>query len=596
MCFFRTDTLEVLNVNAAAAALYQYTVDEFCTKTIADLRPDGDIHHFETIVSGHEVGNELYHPTGIFRNKRKDGKIIYVDVSVSRIDKQIRMLTLKDVTGVEMACHKLDCFFNMSIDLLYIADQGDNYRRINNAWAEKLGYTMEELNAMPSVLDIVHPDDKERTASRISSAYKQKETYTTYHNTLRKKDGTKLHVTWNTSFDYLHGLIISIGRDTTRELNEKEGLYLLSSAVENTSEGIMITSAEKDSHTGKRTIVYVNDALSKLTGYSKSELLDVSPAVFQGEKTSKNVIAKMSKALAAFKPVEAEVINYKKDGTEYWLSLNIVPVFDDEGKCTHFVSIQKNITNYKLEQIQQQKDNQLLEKKVNQRTEELVRANQELEMFNYAVSHDLRTPIRAIEIYNGIIREELVDSNKGLSDQVQKCIEEMRSLIEDMLEFSRMGKSSLVYEDINMEGLVREVVENQKWIEDVSDTEIVINSCPDVVTDRNLLKVALNNLVSNALKYSKHNASPRVEVDGWSEDDFLYYKITDNGIGFDPKYAESLFKPFIRLHNGESYKGNGAGLAIVEKIIFRLGGKIWAESIPNVGASFYFCIPASPAG
>ncbi len=242
------------------------------------------------------------------------------------------------------------------------------------------------------------------------------------------------------------------------------------------------------------------------------------------------------------------------------------------------------------EELRIYKDN--LEKLVEIRTHTLNELNSELEAFNYSVSHDLRTPVRAIDIYRGLLAEELKNSELiTYINQIEKCTLEMNELIKSLLEFSKMTKTPLSIEQVDLNGLVANLFETQKEYERSPNAVLNLKKMPKVTADRKLITIVFNNLLSNAIKYSSKNKKPVVEV-GYTEDpvNYIIY-VKDNGVGFNSKLTNKLFKPFSRLHHGDQFKGMGAGLAIVERILRRHSGKIYAESEVNKGAIFYFTLP-----
>lgn len=242
-----------------------------------------------------------------------------------------------------------------------------------------------------------------------------------------------------------------------------------------------------------------------------------------------------------------------------------------------------------------------LEKLVESRTAKLNEVNMELEAFNYSVSHDLRTPIRAIDIYTGILSQELKNTDMlTYVSQIEKCTAEMNELIKSLMEFSKMNKISLSIEKIQLNDFVLMVFEKQKVAENVSNAILKISErmngsdgdkMPVVLADKKLLTIVFNNLLSNAIKYSAKRKIPTVEVGFTETEENLTIYIKDNGIGFNNKLSDKLFKPFSRLHHGDEFKGTGAGLAIVERIIRRHNGIIYAKSEVDKGAAFYFTLP-----
>lgn len=237
-----------------------------------------------------------------------------------------------------------------------------------------------------------------------------------------------------------------------------------------------------------------------------------------------------------------------------------------------------------------------LEEQVKARTAELAAANRELEAFSYSVSHDLRAPLRHIVGFVQLLQKQSQD-RLGETGQrhlhiISQAASRMGKLIDDLLQFSRMGRSAMRISSVPVASVVEEL--RQELRTDLNGTRVewVIGDLPHVQADPALLKVVLGNLLSNALKYSRKREVARIEVGtlGAAGDEVTIF-IRDNGVGFDMQYAERLFGVFQRLHQVEEFEGTGIGLAIVQRIIYRHGGRVWAEGVPDRGATFYFSLP-----
>ena len=236
--------------------------------------------------------------------------------------------------------------------------------------------------------------------------------------------------------------------------------------------------------------------------------------------------------------------------------------------------------------------NESLEKRVIERTEQLEAANKELEAFSYSVSHDLRAPLRAIDGFSRIFIEDyadkLDDEGRRVLDVIRNNAQNMGQLIDDLLAFSRLGRKQIEPTTIDMQELARDV---SGTLESSSKSQINIEQLPTANGDRALLRQVFVNLISNAVKYSGTKENAPVEVGGRIENGENVYYVQDKGVGFDMKYAGKLFGVFQRLHSAEEFEGTGVGLAIVQRIVHRHGGRVWAESEVNRGATFYFALP-----
>lgn len=236
-----------------------------------------------------------------------------------------------------------------------------------------------------------------------------------------------------------------------------------------------------------------------------------------------------------------------------------------------------------------------LDKRIKTRTVELEDANRELEAFSYAVSHDLRAPLRHIEGFSRILLEdlgeELTDDARVYLRRIQDSVQHMGRLIEDLLQLSRLAHSPLRKDTVDMTRLAWKVLSELQSEDPDRRAQLVVAEALTAYGDPGLLEAALQNLLSNAWKFTSRNATARIEVGKMetAEGEMIYY-VRDNGVGFDMAYAEKLFRVFQRLHLADEFPGTGVGLATVQRIIANHGGRIWAESVPDEGTVFYFTL------
>jgi len=263
-----------------------------------------------------------------------------------------------------------------------------------------------------------------------------------------------------------------------------------------------------------------------------------------------------------------------KQGEIKWTSASVLLLEVDNNPCLFSVSI--DITHRKKAE------------------EQLLAVNKELEAFTYSVSHDLRAPLRAINGYAKILQEDYVekldaDGMNSLS-AILNSSKKMGELIDDLLAFSRLGRKVVTTSEINMTGLVKSVKE-EEMIGNSNEIEFVIPELLPAKGQQALIRQVWVNLISNAIKYSKHKPKISIEIGSYYKDNLVVYYVKDNGAGFDMQYYGKLFGVFQRLHSQEEFEGTGIGLAIVQKIINRHNGTVWAESKLNEGSCFYFSLP-----
>ena len=242
--------------------------------------------------------------------------------------------------------------------------------------------------------------------------------------------------------------------------------------------------------------------------------------------------------------------------------------------------------------------NETLEQKVEMRTAQLETSNKELESFSYSVSHDLRAPLRHVvgfvELLNEHMQETLDDQSRHYLEVISKATNDMGQLIDDLLSFSRIGKAVMESRKVDLNLLIKQVIETFEPEMDRRSIEWDIGILPNVNGDTEMLKLVLSNLISNALKFTSLKTSARIEIGSKPDPEntnqaVFYFK--DNGAGFDMQYKEKLFGVFQRLHSQKDFRGTGIGLANVKRVIQRHGGKVWAEGVLEEGAVFYFTLP-----
>lgn len=224
-----------------------------------------------------------------------------------------------------------------------------------------------------------------------------------------------------------------------------------------------------------------------------------------------------------------------------------------------------------------------------ERTKQL---NQELEAFTYSVSHDLRAPLRSVDGYAKVLFEDygarLDEEGHRVISVIMNNARKMGNLIDDLLEFSRIGRKEITRMAIDMNALVQDVVRTE-----TGRAVFSIDELPSVRGDQNLMRQVWVNLISNAVKYSSKHEHPSIAVSSYLNDGHVVFSVKDNGVGFDMQYVHKLFGVFQRLHHTKEFEGTGVGLALVQRIVQKHGGNVWAEGMPDKGATFYFSLPVS---
>jgi PAS domain S-box-containing protein len=384
--------------------------------------------------------------------------------------------------------------------------------------------------------------------------------------------------------------LLTVSRDISdvkRSENElREANRFLDSLIENLPVMVMV----KDAST--LTFVRVNRAYEQLQGRSRDELLGKRARDLFNAEEADLIEAKDREVIEQGRLVDIpeQTVELRHVGVRTFHTMKM-PIGDRDGKPQFLLTISVDVTERKLAEQAIHALNSALETKA----EQLTSINRELESFSYSVSHDLRAPLRAIDGFALMIEEDyggrLDAEGRRYLSVIRDNGKRMGALIDDLLAFSRLGRLPVVTQEINVEHLVREVVEEAVNGYGEAAPRIEIGRLPPALGDRGLLRQVWVNLMSNAIKYSSKAARPRIEVSGQQNASENLYSIRDNGVGFDMGYVDKLFGVFQRLHRADEFSGTGVGLAIVHRIVTRHGGRVWAQGTVDNGAVFSFSLP-----
>jgi PAS domain S-box-containing protein len=409
----------------------------------------------------------------------------------------------------------------------------------------------------------------------------------------RRKDGAWLDLSINNAPLYdAHGRaigIVAIVTDITEQTRARALVAYQALLVNTVSDAII--SVDLDFH-----IQSWNRAAERQYGWTEAEVQgQVSRRLLQTEYLGRTY-AEIDRILTEDGAWRGELRQRNRAGDVIYVDSAASTIRDHhDHRPTGYVFVNHNVTERKAAEMEVLRLNADLEQRVQERTAQLEATNRELESFAYSVSHDLRAPLRGIDGFSNALVQEysgrLDATGLHYLDRIRSGVARMSGLIDGILLLSRLSRREMRVQAVDMSALAQDVVEMLLAHDHARGVEITISPGMKVLADRDLLRAMLENLFGNALKFTGGQAQPIVEFAQTDIDGELVYYIRDNGVGFDMAYADKLFSPFQRLHRASEFQGFGIGLATVQRIVNRHGGRIWSQAAEGAGATFYFTLP-----
>lgn len=595
--------------NKGAEKVFGYTAEEAVGQSLRMLIPAERKEEEHQILEKLKRGERVEHYET--ERVRKGGERINVSLTVSPIrDNTGRIIgaskIARDITGrkrAEEALRKsqeqIADILNSAMDAIITIDVKQNIVLFNVAAEKMFGYLSGQVLNQPfdrfiperfrpvihkHILSVEQNNDAHQRMGELGAIFGLRASGEEF-----PIEVSISHI--NTGDERLYTVIlrdISARKHAEQELIRSEERYR---RLFETAPDIIYTLSANDG-----AITTINPASETITGWQKSELIGKHFTALIHPDDRKSVENIFQKVRRGEKPTPYELRIPSKSGD--WIVAEFVSIPQIEGgKVTELLGIARNITQRKMAEKKIRQLNEELEHRVTERTAQLAAANQELESFSYSVSHDLRAPLRAIAGFSRILREEHdedlpVEARQHLQ-RIQENAQQMGRLIDDLLALSRLGRHGLNKQMVEPASIVRKVFAQLFDEQAGRPVEIAIGDLPPCLADPALLKQVLVNLLSNALKFTRQKDAAVIEIGHYNKSNPMeapIYFIKDNGAGFDMRYVDKLFGVFQRLHRAEEYEGTGVGLAIVQRIIHRHGGRIWAEAEVGKGATFYFTL------
>jgi PAS domain S-box-containing protein len=343
-------------------------------------------------------------------------------------------------------------------------------------------------------------------------------------------------------------------------------------------------------------ILFWNAGAEQMYGWNREEALDkITNKLLQTEFP--RPVEQLKARLLADGHWEGELIHTRKDGERIVVASHWVLHRDEHGNPKAVLEVNNDITERKQAEREVRRLNEELEQRVADRTAQLQAANKELEAFSYSVSHDLRAPLRHINGFSQALLEDYTDKldevGKNYLQEVRSASQEMAQLIDDVLQLARVTRSEMRRELVNLSEIAQTVITELKKREPGRIVTIKVEEGLMTCGDKRLLKIVLVNLLGNAWKFTSKKERAEIAFGKEQKNGESSYFIRDNGAGFDMAYVAKLFGAFQRLHTASEFEGTGIGLATVQRIVHRHGGRVWAEGELSEGATFYFALPDS---
>ena len=488
-------------------------------------------------------------------------------------------LQRKELLEKNISLEKSALLINNSADIIGIIDPVTlKFEEVNSAFTSILGYPVEEARGI-GLSFFIHPEDN-ALIQKLARGSKEKLSFETK---VYSKERTIKWLHWHVIIR--GGKWFANARDITDIKQVEKIRNYLATTVKQSNDAIYI-------HNDEGGIISWNEGAERIYGYTESEALKMKIWNIIPEYILPETQALFNQVMEGKKIQFRETKRISKHGKIIDVLFSASTIVDSDSRQKSIAITERDVTQQKLADEKIHELNVDLQKNVTQ----LESINKELESFSYSVSHDLRAPLRVLDGKSSILLDDyadkLDDDAKQLLESIRVNVKKMNTLIDDLLRFSQLGKKEVAKSTIDIEKLVQSIIEEtERSVQHKAG--IKIQPLISVDADRSLLSHVWMNLISNAIKYSSKKENPQIEIGSKKQENEIIYYIRDNGAGFNMEYANKLFGVFQRFHNSTEFEGTGVGLAIVQRIVAKHGGRVWAEAEVDKGATFYFSLPAN---
>jgi PAS domain S-box-containing protein len=604
MWVYDIESLRFLAVNDVACACYGYTREEFMAMTLRDIRPEGEVPRLEESVR--DTGSPSQ-SSGPWRHRKRDGTLIDVEVcshSIVHGGRPARFVCPVDVTHrlvAERALRKTESHFRalveQSLTGIYLIE-GGRMTYGNPKLCQLLGYSAEEL----ATIDLATLFEEDR--SIVKDVLKARRAGATeaivFDCRARTKAGEIVHLCVESKVVQLGSSDVSLGvvHDITPRVRALEALReserRFRELAANVNEVFFLTDPTMGG------CLYVSPAYEQIWGRSCESLYhDLSTWEESIHPQDRERVAAHLRNAVESGAYECEYRIIRADGAVRWIQARAGPIRDESGAVYRMAGVAADVTERREAVLEVRRLTASLELRVAERTAALEAANQELEAFDYSISHDLRAPLRHITAFSAALIEEhghqLDAQGRDYVERLHRAGGKLDQMVADLLALSTLTRGEAYFAPVDVSALARSVVGELRRSHPDHAVEVVIQPGMSASADRGLLHIALENLIGNAWKFSSRQAAPRIEIGCTGEARDAVFFVRDNGAGFDMAYANKLFAPFRRLHKESEFTGTGIGLATVQRIVRRHGGRIWAQAAVGEGAAFHFTLHPLPA-